>query len=492
MENQAEQLCERLLRANRKHLKRLMPDLIRKLPPSEVSSLLALGVQIGAWTAVSKPSRWQQLPAHLLSVIFGFLEDYERLIAVERACNRWSDASHDGAGWQELTVSNRLSSRSGSLEHFKVLAASGRLAATHTVVDLCADLWVSWLPSQLRSLTLNTDGLADPQLTRLPDLVPKLHTLHLVGKHSRSYQVYAALATMSELRTVSLQSAMADAVDSFSKLPLTALDLSQCLGPITSRSLGALPATMLELKVKGVMLVGHVDILARCPNLIRLHIRAELKDDRWTQRDLDAFVELPCCKNGTLKHASLVLSQCNLDGLCSVTSLQSLDLTLAETTDSVDGLLLPLLQLSCLRRLVFTEGKLTDAGLELIGQMKRLDSLALMCLDHITDKGIAHLRSLRINTLDLRSCDGLRFSTLDQLRGVHNIELAGTNVGTHGIGAGTLLKLADRDTSQRLETLTLFGVDINAALTDFAKQWRRHAHKASNPRAPVLRFRSAW
>lgn len=99
------QLLACLVDANRSQLKRLASEFIRQSSPAVVSNLLQLAVEIGAWSVVPNPSRWQKMPHNLLSCALSFVSDHEMLLVVERVCRAWRHASLNGAGAVSLLLS---------------------------------------------------------------------------------------------------------------------------------------------------------------------------------------------------------------------------------------------------------------------------------------------------------------------------------------------------------------------------------------------------
>lgn len=309
------------------------------------------------------------------------------------------------------------------------------------------------------------EALRNEHVVPLPNIAPKLHTMSFTGDGDYLTDgAYEALAGLSELRTLCPHLGVTHAqLRSLAKLPLTSINLSEAYN-IDASVLSVLPPTLFTLEIDSHKLIGHVHELSRFPEMTELSAHWEEGRDYWTQRDLDALAELPCCKRSSLKTLMLVVAApCTLDAVCNVPSLHSLDLTLA---DADDATLKPLSQLheTCCVHLWLEGGVVTDAGLSYLARLK-LHTLVLEQLDDITDAALAQLRT---PVLQMLFCGGVKGDTLCQMPCIRYIELE----GMRHVSADNLLKLASLP---MFEGLTLYAINAQTRSKAFKRQWRQLA-----------------
>lgn len=434
-QEEAALLFEAVLHANRSHLKRLLCQLLQQAPASLVSSLLQTAVQLGVvGLPQANPSHWQLLSDHVCDAVFQWLQDFERLTIAERVCRRWRDANVDGAGWRCWSMSKSLARV--SLHRLKALVLSGRLDSTHTMdAEWLDSPRVNWLSGlRLRHLRVDVERYRDKDLKRLVPLAPTLESLDLVyeADHLSSHGL-APLAALTQLRSIELHDNAHDVqLRALSELPLTCVNLENTT--VTAAGLPYLPMTLTKLAMRVGQMCGlrHIRQLQRFPHLTELHLGWKHQPPVWTQSDLDAFLNLPCCSERTLKALGVTLAPCVTSAtLSQLAFLHALELSMMHPSDEQVEALARLDNVTWLELYADVNGALTDRGLVHLGRLpSKLDTLWLYQLPNVSDSGLAHLQNVRVCSLRIAECGSIVGPGVSALTQVRHLKLQGLRIPT--------------------------------------------------------------
>lgn len=130
-----------------------------------------------------------------------------------------------------------------------------------------------------------------------------------------------------------------------------------------------------------------------------------------------------------------------------------------------DADLIHLKQFPHLRSLTIERGRITAKGMQIIGQLKTLQSLELLEMPGIRSQDIAYLKDLRLRKLELTGCGNID-------NGIFRIIL----------NTGGIFNLQSDDPRYHAAALTLSGTRVTqAAVNDFEKKGQTALHIEFDP-----------